>query len=374
MKLLWCWAVTLSILIRYAFYRIGIGRRPLFTDHWDQVEVVYRQITRMDSRIRVRNAEHCPKQHPAVYAGNHTKLDDPFFVCYAVQEASNYTMHTRFVMRDDFFDGFPWNWLPFSMNEIAEMGGSYNISQKSASIAQLRPLIDMLLTPDSFVIFPGGGRSMTGLWMESHVGDEPGSMAFFVAQAQRKDPSLSVPAVPVGRTYNPIKNVSAVIVGKPRYLEHGARRDAQRAFDEALFTDISDLVEIHTLHVLCGILYFRCHHQRVTPLALNTLEEQCRKVLEGMEGHYLDPALPAALNVELPHALRYLQLHRMLTFDGERIAVDRDAILADCRPSPRFRIECPVQYHVNQIVHFEDVMALVEDTVLDPSPTVITPG
>lgn len=364
MKLLWCWAVSLSILFRYACYRLGMGKRPLFTDHWDQVEVVYRQITRMDSRIRVRHAERCPKQHPAVYAGNHTKLDDPFFVCYAVQEASNYSLHTRFVMRDDFFEGFPWNWLPFKMNEIAEMGGSYNISQKSASIAQLRPLVDMLLAPDSFVIFPGGGRSMSGLWMESHVGDEPGSMAFFLAQAQRKDPSLAAPAVPVGRTYNPVKRASAVIVGEPRFLEPGARREAQRAFDDALFTDISDLVEIHLLHVLSGLLYLRCHHQQAKPIDRKQLSLQCRAVLDGLTGRYLDPALPASLERDLDRALHFLRQHGMLNLDREHILLDRDAILAPRLPTPGFRKENPVQFHLNQIVHLADVMAALEHEVL----------
>lgn len=363
MKLLWCWVVTLSILFRFVLYRLGLCARPLFTDHWDRVEVVYRQITRMDSRIRVRHKERCPKQHPAVYAGNHTKLDDPFFVCYAVQEASAYTMHTRFVMRDDFFEGFPWNWLPFKMNEIAEMGGSYNISQKSASIAQLRPLVDMLLAPDSFVIFPGGGRSMSGLWMESHVGDEPGSIAFFLAQAQRKNPDLAVPAVPVGRTYNPVKNVSAVIVGQPRALPNGARRAAQRSFDDTLFTDISDLVEIHALHLLCGILYLHCRHEMSGPIARGDLAAQGRAILEKIAGRYIDPALPADLDHDLERALAYLKRLGAVQYDGRAATPHRDAILAPRPHTTRFRLENPVQYHVNQIVHLADIMAALEDAV-----------
>ena len=364
MKLLWCWIVTLSILLRYPLYRIGIGRRPLFTDHWDQVEVVYRQITRMDPRIRVRHVERCPKQHPAVYAGNHTKLDDPFFVCYAVQEASNYTMHTRFVMRDDFFEGFPWNWLPFRMNEIAEMGGSYNISQGSPSLAQLKPLVDMLLAPESFVIFPGGGRSVSGLWMEPHLGDEPGSIAFFLAQAQRKDPKLTVPAVPVGRTYNPVKKVSAVIVGEPRCLEARARREAQRAFDDALFTDISDLVEIHALHLVCAILYLRCRHGQTGTLPVATLIARCREALAGISGRYVDPALPDSLDRDVRGALRHLEKHGMLRLRSNVVAPDRDAILVPHPHDTRFRLASPIQFHVNQIVHLADLVSSLERVAL----------
>lgn len=364
MRLFWCWAVTLAILFRYPFYRIGIGKRPLFTDHWDQVEVVYRQITRMDPRIRVRHEERCPKQHPAVYAGNHIKYDDSFFVCYALQEASNYTMHTRFVMRDDFFRGFPWSWMPFSVNEIAEMGGCHNISQDSPSIAQLRPLVDVLLKPDSFVIFPCGGRSKSGLWMESHVGDEPGSIAFFLAQAQRKNPSIAVPAVPAGRTFNPVKKISAVIIGEPRCLEPGARRDAQRAFDDQLFTDISDLIEIHALHLVCGILYLRCQHGKPGGIGFAALAQGCREVLESLRERYTDPALAQDLEGDLRGALRYLKKRRMLRWDGTTVTPDEAAILAPRPYDARFRHDSPVQFHMNQLVHLQDVVAALEDAVL----------
>jgi 1-acyl-sn-glycerol-3-phosphate acyltransferase len=364
MRRLWCWAVSLFILLRYALYRAGIGRRPNFTDHWDRVEVVYRQITRMDPRIRVREAARCPKSHPAVYVGNHTKLDDPFFVCYAVQEASGYTMHTRFVMRDDFFEGFPWNWLPIRMNEIAEMGGSYNISQKSATLAQLKPLVDMLLAPDSFVIFPGGGRSTSGHWLESHVGEEPGSIAFFLAQAQRRNPDVAVPAVPVGRTYNPVKRVSAVIVGEPRCLAPGARRDAQRTFDDALFTDLSDLVELHALHLLCGILYLRVRHGMTGPVGVPELAAACRSILSAVPGRYVDPALPGAIDGDLSGAIRYLTKYGMLRFEGGAVKPNVGAILTVPPTSTRFRFENPVQFHVNQIVHLADVTTALESVVI----------
>lgn len=365
MKLIGCWFVTLGILARYALYRLGIGRRPSFTARWDRVEVVYRQITRMDPRIRVRHAERCPSRHPAVYAGNHTKLDDPFFVCYAVQEASGYTMHTRFVMRDDFFEGFPWSWLPFDMNEIAEMGGSYNISQKSPSLAQLKPLVDMLLAPDSFVIFPGGGRSTSGHWLEAHLGDEPGSIAFFLAQAQRRDPDLAVPAVPVGRTYNPVKKVSAVIVGAARCLEPGARREGQRAFDEALFTDLGDLVEIHALHLLSGLFYLRARHGMADARSAAALASDCRAVLAAIPGRYIDPALPGELERDVAAALRYLARYGMVRRETAGYRPEIGAILAARPHTTRFRIENPVQYHVNQIVHLADVCEALENAVLN---------
>lgn len=366
---LWCWALTLFLLFRYALYRIHLGKRPSFTEHWWRVEVAYRQITRMDPRIRVRHAERCPKQHPAVYVGNHLKLDDQFFVCYAVQEASHYTLHTRFVMRDDYFGGFPWDWLPLDMNEVAEMGGSYNIVQGSPSLAQLKPLIDILLEPDSFVIFPCGGRSRSGHWLEVHTGgDEPGSVAFFVAQAQRRNPDLPVPGVPVGRTFNPIKKVSAVIVGEPRFLEPNARRDAQRDFDAALLCDLSDLVELHMLHFLSAFIYLQCLHD--LPLALNAkdLGRAVHRLLEALRHRYLDPTLDTNFEGDFEQALRYLARQKMLTRQGDHVTLDRAAVLACPEMDTRYRTANPVRYHVNQILHLADVVAACEREVLSPSP------
>ncbi|MBL7645515.1 MAG: 1-acyl-sn-glycerol-3-phosphate acyltransferase [Candidatus Hydrogenedentes bacterium] len=365
---LWCWAVTLYLLFRYVLYRLHLGKRPSFVRHWWRVEVAYRQITRMDPRIRVRHTERCPKQHPAVYVGNHLKLDDQFFVCYAVQEASDYTMKTRFVMRDDYFGGFPWNWIPIDMNEVAEMGGSYNIAQGSPSLAQLKPLIDILLEPDSFVIFPCGGRSRSGHWLEVHTGgDEPGSVAFFVAQAQRRNPDLPVPGVPVGRTYNPIKKVSAVIVGTPRHLEPNARREAQRDFDAALFCDLSDLVELHMLHFLSMFIYLKCLHQHPPEVAKTVLADAVRRMRDALRHRYLDPALDSDFDRDLRDALDYLRRQRILNLRGDRILLDPATVLACPEMDTRYRTVNPVKYHVNQILHLADVVARCEREVLSPS-------
>lgn len=364
---LWCWVVTLFLLFRYVLYRLHLGKRPSFTEHWWRVEVPYRQITRMDPRIRVRHTERCPKQHPAVYVGNHLKLDDQFFVCYAVQEASNYTMKTRFVMRDNYFNGFPWDWLPLDMNEVAEMGGSHNIAQGSPSLAQLKPLIDMLLEPDSFVIFPCGGRSRSGHWLEVHTGgDEPGSVAFFLAQAQRRNPDIPVPGVPVGRTYNPIKKVSAVIVGEPRFLEPNARREAQRDFDAALLCDLSDLVELHMLHFLSMFIYLRCLHDLPLEIDKNMLHNPTRRCVAALRHRYLDPAFESAFDHDFERVLFYLARHRMLAQYGNHIKLNRAAVLSCPEMDTRYRTANPVKYHVNQILHLADVVAVCEGEVLFP--------
>jgi len=370
MKLLTCWFVTLRILGRYLLYRMGRCERPNFTDRWAEVQVVYRQITRMDSRIRLRGLEHFPGGHPAVYAGNHVKMDDSFFACYAVQEASNYTLRLRFVMRDDFFVGFPWNCLPFRMNEIAEMGGCYNISQDGVTLAQLRPLVDILLAPDSFVIFPTGSRSRSGLWFEYRDGVEsPGSIAFFLAQAQRRNPALAVAAVPVGRTYNPVTGVSAVILGPPLYLAPGARREAQRELDDNLILAISELVEINTPHLLGGLLYLRCLHGLTAEISRDSLAQMVRAVLAALPaGRYVDPALDRDPAGEMSATLRYFRRAGMVRLAGNRVLCHRDAILHAPDLDVGYRAANPVKFSANQILHLPDVVAALEAAALARVP------
>ena len=362
MKLLYCWFVTLRIFARYFLYRLGWGPRPNFTDRWPEVQRVYRQITRMDHRIRLRGLEHFPGSHPAVYAGNHTKLDDPFFVCYAVQEASNYTMRIRFVMRDDFFVGFPWNWMPFRMNEVAEMGGSYNISQDGVTLAQLRPLVDMLLEPDSFVIFPNGSRSRTGLWFEFRDGiDAPGSIAFFLAAAQRKAPELSVPAVPVGRTHNPVTGVSTVMLGPSLYLPAGARRDAQRQLDDDLIVAISELVEVNMTHLLGGLLYLNALHGGNAMQDLDGLETAAAAARDLLPSHRaIDAALETDLSKPLIATLNYFAACGMVRIERDCVRLDIEAILAAPPQDVDYREANPVKFAVNQILHLPDVVQALE--------------
>ncbi len=366
MYTLYCWFVTLRIVARYFLYRMGIGTRPNFTDRWPEVQRFYRQVTRMDPRIRLRGLAHFPGSHPAVYAGNHVKLDDPFFVCYAVQEASDYTMRIRFVMRDDFFVGFPWNCMPFRMNEIAEMGGAYNISKEGVTLAQLKPLIDILLEPDSFVIFPNGSRSRSGLWFEYRDDiDAPGSVSFFLAQAQRKNPDIQVPAMPVGRTYNPVTKISTVILGPPAYLEPGARREAQRDFDDDLILAISNLVEVQLHHLVGGLLYLRCLHGWDDPVPTEALAAEVATVVSALDSaRYVEPVLAEKdVTASLSATLTYFADYQMVTLSGGRVRLDPARILASPPVDVDYRKKNPVKFSVNQILHLPDVVAALEQVL-----------
>ena len=130
----------------------------------------------------------------------------PVFVCYAVQESSGYTMHTRFVMRDDFFQGFPWSWLPFDMNEIAEMGDRIT-SRRRARRWRSGSRWWICCCAGFVRDFPGAvaARAVTGwrrIWATSRVRSR------FPGAGAASGSGTCGPGGPVGRTYNPVKKVS----------------------------------------------------------------------------------------------------------------------------------------------------------------------
>lgn len=360
-KSLRAWTTSLRIIARYFAYRCGLGRPVPITDHWDRAQLFFRQVTGMDRRIRVRGMAHCPQAHPAIFAANHVKLDDPFYCCYAVQEATALRMHARFVMRDDFFEAPFWKRMPFDINEIAVLGGAYLVSLDHAQFSQLKPLLELLARPFSFIIFPGRSRTRSGLVMDYRPGyEEPGAISFFVAQAQRRSPETTIPVVPMARTYNPITGVSAVIFGPPLHLAHGADRAAQRAFDEELATRIGDLIEINILHLISLVLFVRLVHHRPAAIATDALERACRGLLQQLSAHWCDPALDQDFPGEFEEALRYLAGAGMLHRDGAQIAIVEAAVWHLPDLDTHFRKRNPVRFHANQLIHLPDVIAAAE--------------
>ena len=63
-------------------------------------------------------------------------------------------------------------------------------------------------------------------------------------------------------------------------------------------------------------------------------------------------------------ALRYLARHGMIRRESAGYLPEIGGILWPRPHTTRFRIENPVQYHVNQIVHLADVCAALEIAVL----------
>lgn len=360
-KSLWAWATSLRIIARYFAYRCGMGRPVPITDHWDLAQLFFRQVTGMDRRIRVRGMEHCPQAHPAIFAANHVKLDDPFYCCYAVQEATALRMHARFVMRDDFFDAPFWKRLPFDINEIAQLGGAYLVSLDHAQFSQLKPLLELLARPFSFIIFPGRSRTRSGLVMDYRPGyEEPGAVSFFVAHAQGRGEGQPVPVSPMARTYNPITGVSAVIIGPALTLAPGADRVAQRAFDEELSTRIGDLIEINVLHLLSMLIYVRLVHHLPAEVSRRALDAACRDLHRRLSGRWTDPALEQYFSGQLEVALRYLEKTGMVVCDADVVQVQEAAVVHLPDLDTRFRTRNPIRFHANQVLHLADVVAAAE--------------
>ncbi|MBI2425101.1 MAG: 1-acyl-sn-glycerol-3-phosphate acyltransferase [Candidatus Hydrogenedentes bacterium] len=362
MKTIAAWAVFATYILRYPFYRMGLLKRLSFIDQWMHIQLVFRQITGMDHKVRLRGLEHVPQKHPAIYAGNHTKLDDPFYLCYAVQEATKYRNHIRFVMRDDFFEGFPWTILPVDVNEVARMGGAHLISLDNVQLSQLKPLIQLLGEPFSFGIFPGRSRSRSGLTLEYRDGiEEPGSVAFFLAQAQRKHSGTPIPAVPVARTCNPVSGVSTVNVGPPHFLPAAARREEQRAFDDALVVAIGELVEINMPHVVSGLLYLYCLHGYTAAISHEALLHAAETALTRCAHRFVDPAAQTHGKEELARTLKYLAQLGAVQRQNGVVRPDVRLILSAPPLDTRYRRTNPVKHLANQILHFADVVAILEE-------------
>ncbi|HIJ64881.1 MAG TPA: hypothetical protein HPP77_02940, partial [Candidatus Hydrogenedentes bacterium] len=235
MESLRSWAVILPRLLRYVFvYRLfRIGACPTIMDCRPECMRCLLDLFHWDRKVRLVDAEQCPRKGPAVFVANHIKRDDPFVEWQAIQVASNGGILPRIMMRDDFFGNIAFlKSRLLDGNELTAMLGSLHISRGRVGLSQIIPFIKVLCEEDSFLMYPSGTRSRSGLFVEYRDGfEEPGAVSLFVAQAQRRRPDLEVAVVPMTRTYNPVTGKSALIFCAPQSLPHGADRTAQRAFD-----------------------------------------------------------------------------------------------------------------------------------------------
>ena len=356
------WARFLFVPLKWYLWRVGLlERRPLFIDHYDESQRAWGQLTFWNPRLRVVNAHHCPQGPPAIFAGNHIKLDDPFFAWRSAHRSSGETIHLYFMMRDDYFNGFPWNLSPIPIMDICEMGGGVKISRDNPSLAQLKPFLEILQKPGSFVIFPGRTRTRSGLVMEFREGfDEPGGVSFFLVHGSRRA-GKPIPCVPYARTHNIITRKSAVVLGEPRFLDPAASREAQRAFDCDLAVEIGNLIEINLLHVLSGLLYLRALHGRSDTASIASLQQAAQAVVDALPTHrHRDPSLAKITGRDLRRVLRFLTRRKLLTLQGTNIRLNSSAILAVPELDTKYLKRNPVKYHTNQVLHLRDVVNALE--------------
>ena len=346
--------------MRYLCSRVGWMRRVNFRDRLEAMTIVSRQLLGW-RHMRVVHPERCPKDCPAVFVSNHLWLNDPMLAWPAVYYSSGERISIHFMMRDDFFRGGLWRWSPFNVDDIAEMCGAIRISRGNVQWSQMKPFLKVLEMPGAFVMFPGGTRSRSGLVFEYREGiDEIGAVSFFVAHAQRRR-SAPVPAVPFARTYHPVTGKSSMVFGEALYLSPHADRGAQRAFDVELAVRVANLIEINVPHLVSGILYLRCLHQHGPRLAVDQLTRVTAGLAGGITGWNVDPAARTTTAEEVRAFLRYLERHGMLRVSGNTVEMNSEAILSSPPMNTRYYRLNPVKFQVNQILHFVDVVASLEE-------------
>jgi 1-acyl-sn-glycerol-3-phosphate acyltransferase len=358
------WGVALFNAVHYTLFKLRLLRQPQFRNYPTHWEPWLGSLLGWPRTLEVRFAERCPATGPAVFIANHIKLDDPLFLWGAVERATRGRLHIFFMMRDDFFRGWPWDYLPFSMNELTASSGCLQISRDQISLAQLKPLLQVLESGESFVMFPGRTRSRSGLCIEYRDGiDEPGGVSFFLAHGSRRA-GRPIPAVPLARTYNPVKNLSTVAFGEPRYLPERADREAQRAFDLDLAVAISNLTQVHALHVVCLLIYLRLLHGQPARWATKEIEGRAREVAGAVHETVLtDPALLENPAQEVADALRWLARAGMVAIERDAVALSPLA-LSSPEPDTRYRKDNPVKFHANQVLHYAALVSAAEAQVL----------
>lgn len=359
------WVFFLGVFLRYLPYRAGRTRqRPMFTENYQKAQCAWGQATRWNPRLRVVHPERCPQQGPVVFAGNHAKLDDPFFIWRSAHRATGETMHCRFVMRDDWGQDGLWRVCPWRFKDIGEMAGAVAISRGNVQYAQMKPLLQILQEDGAFIIFPGRTRTRSGLLIEYREGfDDPGGISFFLAQTQRKRPGVRVPAVPVCRTHNPLTWRSTVVFGEPLFLAPDADRAAQRQFDHDLVVAIGQLVEVQTLHLVALLIYFRCLHGR-PQFSGKWLEASVQSMLPLITHPYVDPALRSETATQLGKILHFLENKKMLSVNGDQLNADPSGVLRVPDLDGSFRKRNPIRYAANQVLHLPELVSLTEEAVL----------
>ena len=358
------WLIAAWILLRYAFYRIGLGRCPTFRNHLTHCVNVMGRLFKWHRRVRVVDPEKCPQAHPAILCCNHMKKDDPFVVGAYIHTASGGTIWVHQMMRDDFFGENHGRFL-YDLNELVAMLGTYQISRDKVTLAQLKVFVELLRNDQSFLLFPGRTRSRSGLFMDYRDGiDEPGGPSFFVAQVQRSDPKKRVALGPVARNFNPATKRTTIAFTEPLYLESGADRIQQRELDYRVVEIMGDTLRAHMTNLVSGLLYLRCLHGMTDPLSLEQIQQDVASVIRGVPEKYIDPLVREDLAGELGHSLQYLALLGAVIVQDDRVVLNASSILSCPEYDTSYATANPVKYATNQVLHLRDVTMAMEAVVL----------
>ena len=366
MELVWSWTVVTGLLVKLLASRVGVCAPPRCMNHYNAGVTVCGSVLRVGKRMRVVHGERCPRQGPALFVGNHIKLDDPCLMFIAAYRETRHAVCMRAMMRDDFFADLPAFTRKWKFDEAIELWGALPISRGNVRYSQLKPFLQILEGGGSFLMYIGRTRTRTGTLFEYRDDvTEPGSAGFFVAHAQRRRSETPIPVVPMVRTFNPVDRCSAVVFGEPMYLSPGADRDVQRAFDLDLVARMGDGVEVNVPQVLSALLYLRCAHGKPPVADAEDLCGRVGTVFDQITERLVDPAARIDLAGEFRHALRYFAKKGAIRTVGPSVECNPALILSCPAPDRRYKRQNPVKYLANQILHLTGVTRLIERAALD---------
>jgi len=348
--------------------RMGLRKsQPSAEKRYEAFQFVVGDFVGWNRYIRLHNTHLVPRDHPAIFYGNHIKLDDPCYLFRAVYLATGGAVKIGAMMRSDFFAGIPLlksRWL--DLDQILETTDVYGISRDNVTISQLKKFVDLLLRGKGFILYPGRSRSCSGLLMDYRDSIErPGGISFFLHTAQARDPNMKFSAAPAVRNYNPVTKHSSVVFGPEMFLPRGASRAEQRAFDERLIEALGPLVEISAVQVVSAILYTRCLHSETGPVSLRNLARLVAELFDAFDHPYIDPEDKADVARAVRGAVKYLRKHGMVEYSRGEVRPIGAAILSTPPATKDFRDRNPVKYLTNQILHLGNVTAFIERRALD---------
>jgi hypothetical protein len=315
--------------------------------------------------MRVRGGEHVPRDHPAIFCGNHIKFGDPFFVFRGAYLSTDKKVKIHAMARNDFFVGTPLKSRFFDADEFIVTVGVHGISRDAVTLAQMKVFMNLLMEGESFVMFQGRTRSRSGMLMEYRDGVvEPGSVSFFLTTVQRRKKDMTFSAVPCSRNYNPVRDHSTMIYGPEEFLVAGASREEQREYDFHLLESIGNLVEVSVPQVVSALLYTSCLHQISNSISVQTLKAWVRLVREESEHAYWDEEDDVNLDEAVDLTVRYFVRLNFFEVNGDVLRINTAKILvAPDVESDYFKVN-QVKYLTNQLLHLENLMGLIQCQVL----------
>ena len=351
----------------YLLYRIHLRReRPSLRASYQEARVVFAVVLGWKSKISIRGAEHCPKHGPAIFVANHVRADDPVLMSEVIHRASDGGIQIHYMMRDDFFAG---TWMKnrlFDLDEMTGMFGAVGISRDSVRLSQMRPFVELLKSGETFVMYPMGTRTRSGVLVEYRtLEQEPGGASFFAIQAQRKEQPGHIPLVPLVRTLDITNDKSTIIFGEPGWPTSAMSREQRASFDAETIAKLGNLVEINSANLLCIFLYIVCLHGVSGRRSIQSIIEQLQRLLSELSvSRYVNAGALSNTDVEVRRVLRYLELKGLVSIDGDILELMTERILHAPAPAMHYRKENPLRYLANQLLHFADVVDAVERMVL----------